>query len=249
MELTDDDHKVLTWLRALGSEPPYTHLSNQRERAFDQAARFAQIELGISAPTVRDRLFALQQEGLVEIVSRNGSGSAFHTRITEEGRQALQQSAQRSIANPIIFVSCGQTTKDEIALGKAIAQIIDEETPARAYFAENQASLEGVSSHILGNLESCIGFVAIMHYRGQVMPPGDAPFQRASVWVEQEIAIASYRIHTLNQHLQVQLYIQNGIKREGLRDKLMLNPVSFDTNEEVIEHFRSVVRQRFGSGS
>jgi hypothetical protein len=50
----------------------------------------------------------------------------------------------------------------------------------------------------------------------------------------------------LNEQIPVQLYIQRGIKREGLRDKVMLNPTTFDVNEEVVAHFRSVVKERFG---
>jgi hypothetical protein len=86
-----------------------------------------------------------------------------------------------------------------------------------------------------------------MHYRGLVSEPDSTSYQRGSVWIEQEIAIAAYRIHTLGQTLPVQLYIQRDIKREGLRDKVLLNPTTFDKNEQVIEHFRSVVKERFGA--
>jgi hypothetical protein len=85
-----------------------------------------------------------------------------------------------------------------------------------------------------------------MHNRGLVTEPDHTFYERASVWIEQEIAIAAYRIHTLKETIPVQLYIQRDIKREGLRDKVMLNPTTFDTNSDVIEHFLSIVKERFG---
>jgi hypothetical protein len=58
------------------------------------------------------------------------------------------------------------------------------------------------------------------------------------VWVEQEIAIASFLRQAQNRNLQVAVYIQHGLKREGVRDQLQLNPVEFNTMDEVIADFR-----------
>ncbi len=245
MELSDVDRRILTWLRALGSEPDYMHQTNIR--SYDQAARKAAEVMNLAPAFIRDRLLAFEQEGFVEIVPRPGYSSIYFARITDDGKLALRQPARdANVGEPIIFVSCGQTTDEELALGAAIANIIDQETPARAYYAENQATLAGVSSHILDSLSRCAGFVGIMHHRGVVTTPDHTSYQRASVWIEQEIAIAAYRIHFLKQELPVRLYIQRGIKHEGLRDKIMLNPTTFDTNEEVVGHFRSIVKDRLG---
>lgn len=245
MHLTELDRKILTWLRGLGSEPDYTYQTNIR--SYDQAARKAAEALKLPPDTVRDRLLALEGEGRVEIVPRRGFSGIYYARITDEGRQELRQpSAATPEQRPIIFVSCGQSTDEERALGAVIVDILNKETQAEAYYAEYQATFEGVSSHILESLSRCAGFVGIMHYRGLVKEPNGTSYQRASVWVEQEIAIASYRINTLKEPMPVQLYIQRGIKREGLRDKVMLNPISFDSNDEVVAHFRSIVRERFG---
>jgi hypothetical protein len=62
-----------------------------------------------------------------------------------------------------------------------------------------------------------------MHHRGEVKSLVGPPFQRASVWIEQEIAIAAYRVQILKDVIPVQLYIQAGIPLEGLRDKILLN--------------------------
>lgn len=245
MDLTDVDHKLLTWLRSLGSEPHYTYKTNSR--SYDQAARKAVEDLGLAPDVALTHLKALSDEGLVEIASDPRYSSLYWARITGEGLQALRQPVCTDAGEPIVFVSCGQTSDEEIELGAAIVKIINDETPAKAYFADNQSTFEGVSTHILGRLSRCVGFVGIMHYRGEVHAPDGTTYQRASVWIEQEIAIASYRIHTLNEDIPVQLYIQKGIKREGLRDKVLLNPKVFETNEEVVEHFRSIVKGRFGA--
>jgi hypothetical protein len=66
------------------------------------------------------------------------------------------------------FISCGQFTEEEKALGKAIEQLIKETTPFDAYFAEHQNTLEGLTSNILSSLGRCVGFVAVAHHRGFV---------------------------------------------------------------------------------
>ncbi|HEX4013126.1 MAG TPA: hypothetical protein VHX17_04445 [Candidatus Cybelea sp.] len=125
--------------------------------------------------------------------------------------------------------------------------MITDDTPAIGYFAQNEATFEAVTRRILGSLARCRGFVAIMHRRGEVKSPEGPPVQRASVWVEQEIAIAAYREQILKEVIPVQIYIQSGIAREGLRDKILINHEPFDSNDQVIEHFRGVVKARFGS--
>src|ERR1700678_508913 len=90
MQLTDLDRTILTWLRALGTEPDYTHQTNLR--SYDQAARKASEALGIAPDTVHERLRAFEQDGLVEIVSRSGFSSIYFATITDEGRHRLRQS-------------------------------------------------------------------------------------------------------------------------------------------------------------
>lgn len=71
---------------------------------------------------------------------------------------------------PIIFISCGQQTEPEKQLGTAIAQLVRDLTPFEPYFAEYQTSLEGLSKHVLGALNRCIGFVVVLLARGIVQP-------------------------------------------------------------------------------
>lgn len=62
-----------------------------------------------------------------------------------------------------------------------------------------------------------------MHPRGQVEGLGGNRHTRASVWIEQEIAIAAFLTATRNRDIPVLLYIQRGIKWEGVREQLSVN--------------------------
>ena len=139
---------------------------------------------------------------------------------------------------PLIFISCGQYTQDEIALGKAIEELVRQRTNFDAYFAEQQNSLEGLSANILSSLGRCVGFVAVAHHRGVVSRPNDT-IVRASVWIEQELAIAAFIQHALKRKIEVALYLQKGIYREGIREQLRLAPVMFETSADVLADFES----------
>lgn len=67
---------------------------------------------------------------------------------------------------------------------------------------------------------------------------------RGSVWVEQEIAIASFLAHVQNRDLAVLVYIQKGIEREGVRQQLRLNVIEFETEAEVLADVREQVRKK-----
>lgn len=141
---------------------------------------------------------------------------------------------------PTVFISCGQVTEDERELGRSLAALVESQTPCRGYFAQNQQSLRGVSENILAALYRSVAFVAVMHHRGTVTTPSGGHI-RGSVWVEQEIAIASFMTQVLDRPLPVALYIQEGIRREGLRDQLLLNAVEFRDNSEVLEDFKNKI--------
>ena len=52
--------------------------------------------------------------------------------------------------------------------------------------------------------------------------------------MEQEIAIAAFISQALEKPMRVRAYIQESILREGLRDKLHLNPKSFKDDSEIL---------------
>lgn len=145
--------------------------------------------------------------------------------------------SSRPSDKPLIFISCGQYSDEEVAIGKALEQLVRELTPYDAYFAEVQNTLEGLTSNIFGSLHRCVAFVAVAHHRGTVKRPHGESV-RASVWVEQEIAIAAFIQQALQRKIEVALYLQRGIRREGVREQLRLAPVEFETSDEVIADFR-----------
>jgi hypothetical protein len=159
-------------------------------------------------------------------------------RLTSDGWKFLEEPAEPSShGRGLIFISCGQFTEEERQLGEALSQAIYELTPYTGYFAQRQSSLDGLSEHIFGALNQAVGLVAVMHQRGLVRTP-DGDHLRGSVWVEQEIAIAAFLSQTLGRDLPVILYLQEGIRLEGVRQQLTLNPVIFKDNEYVLKDFK-----------
>lgn len=141
----------------------------------------------------------------------------------------------------LVFISCGQATQEEKRLGSEVCQLVSELTQYRPYFAENQASLEGLTQNILGNLNRAIGLIAIMHPRGVVRLHDGTEGIRGSVWIEQELAIAAFIEQVLNRKIKVAAYIHKDIRREGMRDQLLLSPIRFSTDSDVVEHLRNVL--------
>jgi hypothetical protein len=139
---------------------------------------------------------------------------------------------------PTVFISCGQRTNDEKALGAAIVELVKGLTPFSAYFAEEQTTLEGLTNNIFAALNRTAAFIAIIHDRGQIASTDQA---RASVWVEQEIAISAFLQQTLGRELHVAVYQQPKIALEGVRSQLLLNAIEFESNEQVIDHLKKVL--------
>jgi hypothetical protein len=61
-----------------------------------------------------------------------------------------------------------------------------------AFFAEDVQDLSGLESNILDALHNCAGFITVMHPRGRIVCPDWTDHVRASVWIAQELAIATY---------------------------------------------------------
>lgn len=139
-----------------------------------------------------------------------------------------------------VFISCGQFLESEKALGRNAAELVRKLTPFEGYFAENQNNLESVSESILGRLYSSVGFIAIMHHRGTVTEPHKT-ITRASVWIEQEIAIAAFMGQILNRPLRTVGYYQEGIQLEGLRQFILLNAKPFKSDAEVLKDLETVL--------
>jgi hypothetical protein len=134
-----------------------------------------------------------------------------------------------------VFISCGQASEKQ--LGMDIARLIEEITGFKSFFAENVQELNSLYSNILEALHACIAVVAVLHPRGTVQPSDTT---RASVWVEQEIAIAAY-IRTFEKpELPIIAFKHKSVCLEGIRSLIHLNPTPFENNSEILP----VLRQR-----
>lgn len=140
---------------------------------------------------------------------------------------------------PMVFISCGQYTPEEKALGNEVEQLIRNETGFEPYFAEQRNTLKGLVTDILSALGRASAFIGIMHKRGSIKTPSGTDVVRGSVWVEQEVAIASFIEHVLNRRIEVVLYLQRGISREGIRSQLLLKPIEFDSHKDVISDLKA----------
>lgn len=141
----------------------------------------------------------------------------------------------------LIFVSCGQVTDQEKALGRNICGLVRKLTPHEPYFAENQSSLEALSKNILRNLNQAVGLIVILHPRGTVISKAGQPRVRASVWIEQEIAIAAFINQVLDRPLQVAPYVHASVGREGMREHLQLNSIRFGSDSEILDHLANLL--------
>jgi hypothetical protein len=137
------------------------------------------------------------------------------------------------MSKPLIFISCGQFTTEEKTLGKNIYKMI-ESLDMQAFFAEEVQDLKGLNENILDNLRNCVGFITVLHPRGTIKRPDGSVHTRASVWIEQEIAIATYIKHVEKRDIPVIAFIHQSVGREGIRDLLHLNPITFSEEMEVL---------------
>ncbi len=139
-----------------------------------------------------------------------------------------------------VFISCGQWSEEEKQLGKDICELVKANRPdLDAYFAENQSTTESLSSNILNALYRAAAFICVMHKRGSVTASDGSQRTRASVWIEQEIAILAFMQHVLNRPVPVFLFQEKGISLEGIRSLLQLNPYTFEKREDVLERLRA----------
>lgn len=139
-----------------------------------------------------------------------------------------------SVSKPFIFVSCGQYTEAEKSLGKAIVKMVKSITGLDAFFSEEVQDLNGLDSNILCALHDCAAFITVMHPRGRITRLDGSVHIRSSVWIEQEIAIATYIQRVEKRPLPVIAFIHESVGREGIRDLLHLNPIPFSDETQVI---------------
>lgn len=138
------------------------------------------------------------------------------------------------MSKAFIFVSCGQYTPAEKTLGKHITTMVKSVTGVDAFFAEEVQDLQGLDTNILAHLRDCSGFITVLHPRGRIIRPDRTEHVRASVWIEQEIAIVTYITRVERRTLPVIAFIHRSVGREGIRDLLHLNPIAFTDESEIL---------------
>jgi hypothetical protein len=132
-----------------------------------------------------------------------------------------------------VFISCGQYAPEEKRLGSQIAELV-RSAGFDPFFAEEVHDLGGLDRNIFDALHSCVGFITVLHPRGAITRPDNSVVIRASVWIEQEIAIAAYIQHVEKRPLQVIAFRHVSVGREGVRDFVQLNPIEFRDESEVL---------------
>ena len=132
-----------------------------------------------------------------------------------------------------IFISCGQFTAAEQRLGREIASLVTKLTGHGSFFADQVQDLGGLDTNILNALRDCLALIVVMHPRGTITHGGSSRV-RASVWIEQEIAIATYIQRVDKRPLPIIAFIHRDVGREGIRDLLSLNPIPFESDDDVL---------------
>jgi hypothetical protein len=138
------------------------------------------------------------------------------------------------MGKPTIFISCGQFTDAEKRLGTLVAKMVRTLTDYEPFFAEDVQDLNGLDANILGALRDCVAFITVLHPRGNIKRPDGSVVTRASVWIEQEIAIATYIRRMEKRELPIIAFKHVSVTREGIRDLLHLNPIEFTDESEVL---------------
>jgi hypothetical protein len=133
-----------------------------------------------------------------------------------------------------IFISCGQYSDAEKQLGTRIAETVRTLTDLEPFFAEEVHSLDGLDANILGALHDCVAFITVLHPRGAIRRPDGSVLVRTSVWLEQEIAVATYIQRVERRSLPIIAFKHKSIGREGIRELLHLNPIEFEREDDVL---------------
>ncbi len=132
------------------------------------------------------------------------------------------------MSDRVVFVSCGQRTPEERAMGTHIQNVINQEVGFLSYFAEEVQSLDGLSQNVFRALHGCSAAVVVMHRRGSVIGDGGEDLGvRSSVWVNQELAILAFRQAYEATTIPILAFAEANVNLEGAMTALILNPNEF----------------------
>jgi hypothetical protein len=140
----------------------------------------------------------------------------------------------------LIFISCGQQTEEEKSLGLQIQAMINRTPEFEAYFAQSVQDLDSLSQNIFEALSKCSGAIIFLHNRGKALHlSGKEWGYRSSVWVNQEIAIFSYRRHIEAQKIPVLIFKDEKVNLEGAMTALIGNPFALKETSAILEQIKT----------
>jgi hypothetical protein len=145
----------------------------------------------------------------------------------------------------IIFVSCGQRTQQEQDLGQGVEDLVNRTPGFCAYRAASVQDLQGLNENIMAALRGCSGLVAVLHTRGKMNLGNNRDAETSSIWINQEIAILSYRRWFENTPIPVRIFKEPEVALEGAMTSQIANPTDFASDDQVLEE----VEQWLGSAS
>jgi len=120
-------------------------------------------------------------------------------------------------------------------MGKRISEMVRSVPGLDAFFAEEVQNLTGLENSILQALHRCDAFITVLHDRGTVARPDGPAITRASVWIEQEIAIAAYIQHVERRAIPIIVFKHRSVGIEGLRSLLHINAITFTHESEILD--------------
>ena len=139
-----------------------------------------------------------------------------------------------------IFLSCGQR-EHEKEHGKQVKNTLETHFKDKVHvdFAEMIFTSDALTENIFNNLRKCDAFVGIFHKRELL---GDTGQRRSSLFVQQELGIASY----LNKKKMVVFYKgeendNEPILIEGIFKYIMNRPKWFKTIEDIEKELIDII--------
>ncbi|NIM04486.1 MAG: hypothetical protein GTN65_02450 [Armatimonadetes bacterium] len=140
------------------------------------------------------------------------------------------------MSNKIIFISCGQQTEEEKALGKAVKDLVNATPGLEGYFAATVHSTQDLCTNIFEALRRCSGLIAFLHDRGAITDAqGQQQGHRSSVWVNQEMAVLVYWAHLTPTQIPLLVFKDSNVRLEGMTEHLASFVETIGERPQVLE--------------
>src|SRR3990172_3073625 len=129
-----------------------------------------------------------------------------------------------------VFISCGQQSDREVAIGKAVETHLSNKRRFKTYFAGRVHSSDALTTNIFHALKNSEYFVFVDFRRDSI---GEDQY-RGSLFVNQEVAIATFL------GLTGVGFCERSVKRAGILQYHIYNEHYFDDGTEIISKLEEV---------